>query len=160
MSKRGAPPASQEYEFPDEGSSELGAEGATAASAAEPRGSGEPAAGAAGGLSQSEEGVDDVPDLAVFFSMFPNCTTEEQVKLCRGYATYLSSLMPKKSLWQRQREAEALNAEAAGDPSFTDHSREGRIAWMSKRSKSTAASAAGSVTAARGQKRTKRYWEK
>lgn len=158
MSKRGVPPASQEYEFPEEESSELGAEGATAASAAEPRDSGEPAAGAAGGPSQSEEAVDDVPDLAVFFSMFPNCTTEEQVKLCRGYATYLSSLMPKKTIWQRQREAEAMNAEAASDPTFTDHSREGRIAWMAKRTRS--ASATGSVTAAKGQKRTKRYWEK
>ncbi len=38
---------------------------------------------------------EDYPDLASYFLEF-DLTNEEQIKMCRSYASYLSSLMPKK----------------------------------------------------------------
>jgi len=155
-SKRGPPPPSQEYEFPDEDpeSSELGAEGATAASAAEPRGSGEPAAGAAGGEDFSPHEADDlVPDLAVFFEMFPDYPPEEQVRLCRGYATYLASLLPRST--KEPYNLKRVNAEAQADPSYKGDTREQRVSWLQRRKQSSAGR-----SAAEEPKRRKRYWEK
>lgn len=37
----------------------------------------------------------DYPDLADYFLEF-NLSYDEQIKMCRSYASYLSSLMPKK----------------------------------------------------------------
>jgi len=151
--KRGTPPASQQYEFEDEDSSEVaGSEGPSAAPPHDPAEGGEPAAGAAGGPEEGDDSVGDVPDLAAFFSMFPHCPAEEQMRLCRGYATYLSSLLPRTGLlgkvvakWARPR---GTTADApAPDASLPSGSRKTAPPSYSP-------GPGGPV------KRTKRYWEK
>lgn len=42
--------------------------------------------------------VKDVPDLHAYFAFFRNFPEVEQVKMCRSYATYLSSKNPKNRL--------------------------------------------------------------
>lgn len=155
MSKRrgSTPPASQQYEFPEEGSSDPGSEGATAPPGAEPRVSEELAAGAAGGPSEGDDLVGDVPDLAAFFSMFPNCPAEEQIRLCQGYAAYRKSLQPRTTIWGRAanrftKSAKGIIHDAlAPDVSQPSGSRMTAPHYSSP-------GPGGPV------KRTKRYWEK
>jgi len=155
--KRGTPPASQQYEFEEEeeSSSEVaGSEGASAAKPRNPAEGGEPAAGAAGGPDEGDDSVGDVPDLAAFFSLFPNCPSEEQMRLCRGYATYLSSLLPRTSFLGRAKAAipwarpKGTTADVpAPDASPHSGSRKTAQPYYSP-------GPGGPV------KRTKRYWEK
>lgn len=51
--------------------------------------------------SSEEEGfaqAEDVPDLRAYFALFVDFPELEQVKMCRSYATYLSSMNPKNRL--------------------------------------------------------------
>lgn len=57
-----------------------------------------------------EEGEDfegEVPDLRAYFAYFENFPELEQVKMCRSYATYLSSMNPKNRLRYSAKSAES-----------------------------------------------------
>ncbi len=46
----------------------------------------------------------DYPDLSSYFLEF-NLSYDEQIKMCRSYASYLSSLMPKKKRKKTEKSA-------------------------------------------------------
>lgn len=51
----------------------------------------------------------DIPDLKAYFAFFVGFTEIDQVKMCRSYATYLSSKTPKNRLRYSAKSAKTWN---------------------------------------------------
>ncbi len=60
---------------------------------------------AVAGKAPMMEYEEDYPDLASYFLEF-NLSYDSQIKMCRSYASYLSSLMPKKKRRKRSEKEE------------------------------------------------------